>query len=276
MSPAGPPRPRRRSPSGFPSWTRATFLNLLSAVSPGTAKSQLASHAVARKTTRVMPVGDQLVLSGPLSGRRVVMLGEIEDSEHLEELIAHSGGVVSHNISKNTSLVVLGAAHDPQRLEKAVAYGAEVVSPAELLAKLHAGDDLGEVGAGVDDSVTLQPAENRPVAAEPQPGPQPLAQSVAPRVLQPEPRAVATDAQPEPQMATVDEQPEHIRLWQTPAQHPRCSYLRQPGTLIRMVASSTGTGTAWRGGRTCRPMVRPIWIRSAELRGEDRSAGDLG
>lgn len=49
---------------------------------------------------------------------------------------------MSHNVTKNTSLVVLGSPYDSQRLATAVGYGAEVLSPAELLAKLHAGDDL--------------------------------------------------------------------------------------------------------------------------------------
>ena len=165
---------------GIPVVDEATFLNLLGAVTPGTSKAQITTHAVTRKTTRVKPAGEQVTVSGPLSGRRLVLLGVIEDSEHLEELIAHSGGVVSHNISKNTSVVVLGAAHDPQRLEKAVAYGADVVSPAELLAKLHAGEDLGEVGPEPDASVAGEAAEDQPVGAEPQPLPQPVVPPVLP------------------------------------------------------------------------------------------------
>ena len=93
----------------------------------------------------------------------MVLLGELEDREHLEELVAHSGGIVSHNVTKNTSLVVLGSPYDSQRLATAVAYGADVLSPAELLAKLHAGDDL----SAVDQAVTSSQPEIQPVAVVP-------------------------------------------------------------------------------------------------------------
>jgi DNA polymerase-3 subunit epsilon len=127
---------------GIPVVDEANYLCLISSVAPGTAKEQLANQARVRKAARVQPAGEPIAVSGPLAGRRVVLLGEIEDRAHLEELVTHSGGVVSHNVSKNISLVVLGVAYETVRLENAVGYGAEVLTSAELLAKLHAGEDL--------------------------------------------------------------------------------------------------------------------------------------
>lgn len=134
----------------------ASYLSLIDSVAPGTAKEQLASAVRARKESRVRPAGKPIVASGPLAGRRVLLLGKIEDRAHLEELVTQSGGVVSHNVSKNISLVVLGVAYEAVRLEMAVGYGAEVLTPAELLARLHAGEDLRR-----DD-----PQEDRDVADE--------------------------------------------------------------------------------------------------------------
>jgi DNA polymerase-3 subunit epsilon len=130
---------------GIPVLDEESYLHLLSSVAPGTPRQQLVERASARKAARARPSGTEALAvtsSGPLAGRRVMLLGKIDDQEHLEELVAHSGGIVSHNVSKNTSLVVLGSQYDSARLSNAVDYGAEVISPAELLSRLHAGEDL--------------------------------------------------------------------------------------------------------------------------------------
>jgi hypothetical protein len=127
----------------------------------------------------------------------VVLLGEIEDRAHLEELVTHSGGVVSHNVSKNVSLVVLGVAYEAVRLEKAVAYGAEVFTPAELLAKLHAGEDLRGDDPQEDNdvadeaAVVLDESPPKPVVSAAQPTVEvaiaPAAPSLPPAAWHPDP-----------------------------------------------------------------------------------------
>ena len=70
-----------------------------------------------------------------------------------------SGGVLSHNVTKNISLVVLGDVHDPQRLAAAVGFGAEVLQPAELLTRLHVGEDLSDVVRDVEEAVVASGLE---------------------------------------------------------------------------------------------------------------------
>ena len=150
----------------------ATYLRLLDAVAPGVGREQVVGHAQARKAARPKLAGTRApapVATGPLAGRRVVLLGELDDRVHLEELVAHSGGVVSHNVTKNTSLVVLGSPYDSQRLGTAVGHGAEVLSPAEFLAKLHAGDDLSaaEGAEGAEGAAKVTQSEPRPDVVTP-------------------------------------------------------------------------------------------------------------
>jgi DNA polymerase III epsilon subunit-like protein/BRCT domain type II-containing protein len=178
---SGSAKARSANSLGIPVVDEATYLRLLASVAPGTSKEQLASQARARKAARVKPTGEPVTVTGPLAGRRVVVLGELEDREHLEELVSQSGGVLSHNVSKNTSLVVLGTGCDPQRLDKAVDYGAEVLSTADLLAKLHAGEDLAGGGDEADETDEPEPvpADQSPIA--------PLEPSLPPPAWHPDP-----------------------------------------------------------------------------------------
>jgi NAD-dependent DNA ligase len=77
--------------------------------------------------------------SGPLAGRPTVTLGQIEGRDSLAELIASNGGTLAHNVTKSVSLVVAGAHAEVDHLEAAREFGVEVLSCAELQAKLHAG-----------------------------------------------------------------------------------------------------------------------------------------
>ena len=229
---------------GIPVVGEATYLQLLGSVAPGTPREQLTDQARERKAGRVKPAGSPVAVIGPLSDRRVVLLGEIDGREHLEELVTHSGGILSHNVSRNTSLVILGGSCDPQRLDKAVAYGAEVLSPVELLSRLHAGHDLSDYTAGEATSDTAMP--------------EPDSES--------EPDAGRTEAEPLSSVQPV--QP-------TPALPP------QLGTQILTADTGTGTGMARCGVRTYPQTGKPTWTpspspaqRSAAL--ATRSAWDLG
>jgi DNA polymerase-3 subunit epsilon len=126
----------------------AMFLALLGSVAPGTPREQLHHTANRRREARIATrAKDPSARAkagpyGPLAGRRVLLIGQFPNIDGLEELVSHSGGIVSHNVSRNTNLVVVGTGHDERRLTAAVGYGAEVVSEPELLRRLHIGEDL--------------------------------------------------------------------------------------------------------------------------------------
>jgi|GEM_PF-701022 len=163
---------------GVPVVDEAAYLRLLDAVAPGTPREQLHEWTRARtaaRTKRASARAPEDVLTGPLAGRRVVLLGDVADREHLAELIEHSGGVVSQYVTKNTSLVVLGSTYDAQRLESAEGYDAEVVTPPKLLALLHA----GEVLAKVEPSSPVAVALVEPVPAHATQAPSPVESAAA-------------------------------------------------------------------------------------------------
>ena len=135
-----------------------TFQSLLGSVKPGTRRDDVVAQSVARKSmrpSRARPKEE--VASGPLAGRRTVILGQVEDREELTKLITGSGGTMAINITKSVTLVIAGLYAENERLEAARGFGAEVLSPVELQTWLHAGDDLA-ISAQVS-ATTAVPAE---------------------------------------------------------------------------------------------------------------------
>jgi DNA polymerase III epsilon subunit family exonuclease len=131
---------------GVPVIDERSFLALLNDVAPGTRREHLVATAHRRRESRSTdrpprPLQAQKP-AGPLAGRRILLLGQFPDADMVEEVVRHNGGVVSHNVSKNVSLVVTGDAPDHHRLDSAAGYGAEVITEGELLRRLHIGDDL--------------------------------------------------------------------------------------------------------------------------------------
>jgi len=159
----------------------STFLSLLETVQPGTRRDDVVAHAEARKAARPARVrAAREEVSGPLAGRRTVILGQVEDQEALAELVTTSGGTVAHNVTKNVSLVIAGPYAEFDRLEAARQFGAEVLSPAELHTRLHAGDDLASAVSAMTPAVSEQ-------ASVPSQAPAAAPQAAGPASLQPVP-----------------------------------------------------------------------------------------
>lgn len=115
----------------------ATFLCLLEDVCPGTLRKENRPSGAGERPA--VPVTKPPGPPGPLSGERVLLLGDVADAEALAAQIEGAGGVTTHRVSKGVTLVVTGADPDPHRLEAAIGYGAIVISAEGLPARLEAG-----------------------------------------------------------------------------------------------------------------------------------------